>query len=1724
MLFFDPHYQTVPGASAESPGRCFGVDELASVGWPLLDAFSQFVEEGKEFNGTIFRLSFRTSQQASTSEIKRDAYTVSDALDAVHELQEMGSAMLLFLKHVRRLRVEHWDRDGSVVTLLSMQATNPEEIAKSRLEVNDLLSSAETERILTDLSKRGSVYSSCRHEYKVTEKGAEHTETWHVVDGFFVDDNQNVVSACRKMIENEEKALPYAGVAWPLDPDRRPPGRIFCFLPVPMQTSMPTQINGYFDLDDSRQNMFLDQSAHGSDRLRVDWNKKLLKTSVAQAHVCLLEDLRSDIGTDRIDSYYDVFPTAVSNETSWEQWLTSAFYKHASEAALIRCSGDTPWCVLSATRSLPPELQSVGDVLIAEDFLPIPAPPLPQHVQKGFTDNRKEVPKLTPSDLRIQLKDQCDVDCPIGAAPRACLQKREYVVQIFRFCLSDSPEDGIRGLPLIIDCRGHLRTVGLTDTPLYLAGLEWDLDIFPDHPEWFVDPDLVRSLDLAAVEEANLLDMDSECFMRELAKYVFAQAEDGALKLSTAAVGPLTDAWLQAVFNRLLDSDLKALGSDLSKIPLIPDQSRTLLTMDSSATPLLFRGSQELKRALTDLSVPLVTGVSKELYILLQKFSEKEKCIWSATPRDLIDTLADQCSEAIQEYDLLTNVQQALLTHLSRDENLAELEKWTDRQNKLKSLKLFPTANGTLVDLNETAYVSQDFKFPHVDFDVVLLDDGPAHRWRNLYLLLGMPELSRSRLIHDVLLPGFGELDGPAQVKASAWLRDNLSGAQSENEDDESDGLFEEVRNAAIIICSDGEVRPPTSVYQPESKLASTVLGDKAAFPDMNVAYTHSPDRWLEFFRLLDMPIAPRLTDVVEYVQTLAEEASSEDKTSRFQAVYKFIKDRVDTEIQDQGDLSDELSAALEDLADIPWVPLRQEAGVFLCFAPPEEVYVRPGNVYFPRVGQLVASQACITVLRPEPDKRARRAMGFPVKTPIELVVSHFEEVLAASSTQETMPKESVLVRALGQIYRFFGGEVPREADELSLETGSQDSETAVDLKSKFFVIPCIWDQEMKRFWRPEHVFTDYVQYMEPWRRTIRISEDGIERGYTALGRKQEPSIEDWKQVLEEISESGKSPSENEVSGVIREIIHHIVEELGKADAVDGKVLVPTQSGRMLAAEAVFMADAPWYESMLDSWDIPILATSVSGIWGIQRMLEIPSLAASIEERLTKYPVESDMEDECRECDRLEGLLQSNEFILGLQRLLRHEGQEVSEESMSYLHGSQVQCVKVIQTCLFLKSDGTERLLGDDETGTYWDPDSLQAMLTENRRRYFCNDLAELLNRSLGDRSLNNLAPLVETLKCEPSEISQVLDDLKIRQYSFDQENRPEYEDEVTLQEFPDETDETIDEEETSETKETEVPIPDEGQQEEKSEIPKKEELPQDDDSEQIGQSGRSHEDSTATRDRRTGISQPGEGSQGGRPCSISGRRAPSGTETSGSDDGGRHPDMEKSEPPGRKDVSSQENTASSRQSKSQRRLVSYVSYGDHDDDRKKTSQGDSRHLRVGEAAVQIVIEHEKRKGRQARSMAHTNPGYDVISDCNGEEIRYIEVKGTEAAWGERGVALTPTQFLYAKRNPDRDYWLYVVEDVFSRIPRIHEIQNPSDKVDRFVFDGGWRQAAESAEGKEFEMPTPSHGDEVLEDGNVIGIVESTLESGRFPLVFYRDLAGNEQRKLLKDIMTRPKE
>jgi hypothetical protein len=133
----------------------------------------------------------------------------------------------------------------------------------------------------------------------------------------------------------------------------------------------------------------------------------------------------------------------------------------------------------------------------------------------------------------------------------------------------------------------------------------------------------------------------------------------------------------------------------------------------------------------------------------------------------------------------------------------------------------------------------------------------------------------------------------------------------------------------------------------------------------------------------------------------------------------------------------------------------------------------------------------------------------------------------------------------------------------------------------------------------------------------------------------------------------------------------------------------------------------------------------------------------------------------------------------------------------------------------------------------------------------------------------------------------------------------------------------------------------------------------------------------------------------------------------------------------------------------------------------KSARQGTSmrRDDEVEQAAVEAVMAYERQRGRNPEDLSAQKLPYDVRSTGEGQEIRYIEVKG-RAGTGE--VELSEREWLTAE-NLGEDYWLYIVTEVIQN-PNIAVIRNPvrtlapqhvQERTRYHVTETGWRQAAE---------------------------------------------------------------
>lgn len=166
----------------------------------------------------------------------------------------------------------------------------------------------------------------------------------------------------------------------------------------------------------------------------------------------------------------------------------------------------------------------------------------------------------------------------------------------------------------------------------------------------------------------------------------------------------------------------------------------------------------------------------------------------------------------------------------------------------------------------------------------------------------------------------------------------------------------------------------------------------------------------------------------------------------------------------------------------------------------------------------------------------------------------------------------------------------------------------------------------------------------------------------------------------------------------------------------------------------------------------------------------------------------------------------------------------------------------------------------------------------------------------------------------------------------------------------------------------------------------------------------------------------------------------------------------------------------------------------------------------VDRAAIEIVLQYERREGRDPHPMNHNHPGYDIESkNAEGTIERYVEVKGLSGAWTDFGVGVKPRQIEQCRQEPDR-FWLYVVEFALeAERAQVFAIPNPVSLIDEYRFDGGWKALSREQSGGQ-QIERPAVGRRVRLSDSREGTIESVDSRGALMRLALRLDDGSEEK------------
>nr|CAG8482990.1 4272_t:CDS:2 [Entrophospora candida] len=282
------------------------------------------IEFNKPFNGTIFRYPLRTEQDSIDSNISNISYSPSKILEMFENFYQKESiSCLLFLKYIETISFYEFKKGAMEPDLLyQIELKNADKVkSRRRLVVEQIVNQMkifQDQRVDTSISKPAYIaeFSKC-----VNEKDSKpEIQKWLILN--YLDNLNKAEKYFIKQFQRsigEYKFVPNVGLAVCLD-DQQAIGRLFCFLPLPIEMPFRVSVHGYFAVSTNRRSLPADNEdlAVGSlARLKVGWNQYLFNQVLPSAWVELLHQLcSSHVIYNNSKEFYSLWPLFSSKRSS----------------------------------------------------------------------------------------------------------------------------------------------------------------------------------------------------------------------------------------------------------------------------------------------------------------------------------------------------------------------------------------------------------------------------------------------------------------------------------------------------------------------------------------------------------------------------------------------------------------------------------------------------------------------------------------------------------------------------------------------------------------------------------------------------------------------------------------------------------------------------------------------------------------------------------------------------------------------------------------------------------------------------------------------------------------------------------------------------------------------------------------------------------------------------------------------------------------------------------------------------------------------------------------------------------------------------------------------------------------------------------------------------------------------------------------------------------------
>ena len=468
-------------------GRSFSLQELSgSDHLTSLHGIAGF-DAGStvHYPKTLFRFPLRSA----ASSLSDNIYTVEKVNELISALKSEAKFLLLFLRSVHTIEVYNIDQQGRHTLSFQVKVADScvQDLKIKRAAfLQDLASLHSTKQYnFSKVIKFTAKFDVCVENPPVVS-----TSHWLVANR--IDTTNSMVRAASV----QQKVFPWVGAAVELDSPGD--GRIFCFLPMPIETAsnLPVHVNGTFGLNDDRRSIKWPGVERRND-LSAKWNQMLVKDVIPSCYVDLLLDAKLIVG-----EFYNTWPDIdCLEDTQWEAVLRPVLSALCSQSIILSKSG---WVTPNAAVYIPRDgtlAEVVKTVLIACGVKLAYIPPI---VWRAFTCTGISAKEVSPLFFRNTIRAS-----PSTYASSSQSEK----LTLLEYCLSDeqySQLDNLQLLPLAdgkfttFVCCGR-RSVLYSSSLMYITTADCPRALLPnmDHRLVHISSDTDLQTKLTRVAQSN---------------------------------------------------------------------------------------------------------------------------------------------------------------------------------------------------------------------------------------------------------------------------------------------------------------------------------------------------------------------------------------------------------------------------------------------------------------------------------------------------------------------------------------------------------------------------------------------------------------------------------------------------------------------------------------------------------------------------------------------------------------------------------------------------------------------------------------------------------------------------------------------------------------------------------------------------------------------------------------------------------------------------------------------------------------------------------------------------------------------------------------------------------------------------------------------------------------------------------------------------------------------